>query len=621
MSDEAERGGRPVAYSRPGEAGGREPGAPAGGGRVGRALREGTALWPALVPLLIGFALLLSLVVGLGSVSIGLLEDISSATSGDERRLANVSNNLLNLRLALSRLNTEARLRGRAEAGAGAMLLPPTAMPLRRERAEVEKLLAAFKALPHQDPTRHQSIHERAAAFAEATKDTESFSLNGFTLYRDLDRELERLSEETTAERLRVEQRRNDALSEARGRIHLLRWLAALTGLVVATATFLEVWRRFGQMRRANEALRRERRFSAQMLGGMPSAVAALDREGRIRAANATFFEVFPAARVGASVHDDFTSPEGRRLLATASGAAAPEAGTTYRGRRALTDGADGRTPRDYDVYSSPLELDGERGQLLTLVDVTEAAEAERGLRRQEALAAVGQATAQVAHEIKNPLGSIRLGVALLRDMMGGREAQTTIDLVERGINHLSKITLDVTQFSRRRELALVEVDLNSLIDESLDLVADKISEKRIEVERRYSEAPLEGRWDEDQLRQVFVNLIANAVDASPAGAPLVVTAERARLKPPAGPRGGEAPAGAVEAVRVSFIDRGAGMDEQTRARVFEPFFTTKKKGTGLGLAIARQVVEQHGGTISAESAVGEGTRFTIELPLQVEAS
>jgi len=615
MSDEAESGGRRVAYSRLGAAEGGGPSAAPGGGRVGRALKAGGALWPALVPLLVGFALLVGLVVGLGSVSIRLLEDISAETREDERRLANVSNTLLNLRLAFNRLNTEARLRGRTEAGTEGVLRPPTGIPLRRERVEFEKLIASFDALPHADPTRRQLIRDRAAAFVEATKDAESYSLNGFTLYRDLDRDLEQLADEVAAERLRVEQRRNDALAEARGRIGLLRWLAALTGLVVATATFLEVWRRFSQMRRANEALSRERQFSAQMLGGMPSAVAALDREGRVRAANAAFFEVFPGARVGASVHDDFARGEVRRALASAAAPAAPDAGTIYRGRWPLPGGADGGAPRSYDVYSSPLDLDGERGQLLTLVDVTEAAEAEQELRRQESLAAVGKAAAQVAHEIKNPLGSIRLGVALLRDMMGGKEAHTTIDLVERGINHLNKITLDVTQFSRRRRLAPVEVDLNSLLDESLDLVADRIAEKRVVVERSYAEPPLEGRWDEDQLRQVFVNLIANAVDASPAGAPLIITTESARLGRPAGPHAAE-----EGGVRVGFVDRGAGMDEQTRARVFEPFFTTKKKGTGLGLSIAKQVVEQHGGSIGVESAPGEGTRFTVELPLTVEA-
>ncbi len=106
---------------------------------------------------------------------------------------------------------------------------------------------------------------------------------------------------------------------------------------------------------------------------------------------------------------------------------------------------------RAFDVYSSPLEIEGEPGQLLTLVDVTEASEAEQELRRQEALAAVGQSAAQIAHEIKNPLGSIRLGVAMLRDMARDRESINTIDLVERGIEHLSKLTLDVTQFSRTK--------------------------------------------------------------------------------------------------------------------------------------------------------------------------
>jgi signal transduction histidine kinase len=290
---------------------------------------------------------------------------------------------------------------------------------------------------------------------------------------------------------------------------------------------------------------------------------------------------------------------------------------TAYRGRFPLHAEEDGRE-QFFDVYSSPLEIEGEAGQLLTLVDVTEAAEAERGLRRQEALAAVGQAAAQVAHEIKNPLGSIRLGVAMLRDMTRDREATNTIDLVERGIEHLSKLTLDVTQFSRRRQLTLADTDPAELLIESLELVADKLREKRTPVERQFPAEPLLGNWDEDQLRQVFVNLLANAVDASPAESPVRVSVERVTLS--AGERRNGGGGGRqVPGARVLIADRGQGMDERTRARIFEPFFTTKKKGTGLGLAIARQIVEQHGGRINVESAPGAGTRFTIELPLSPE--
>jgi signal transduction histidine kinase len=384
----------------------------------------------------------------------------------------------------------------------------------------------------------------------------------------------------------------------------------------VATATTLEVSRRFRQMRRGFEALRRERQFSAQMLGGLPSAVAALDRRDRIRSANAVFFEVFPGASVGASIHDKFTTPEGLALLAAAT--ASHVSRTTYRGRWRL-DGASPESPRAFDIYSSPLEIEGEAGQLLTLVDVTEAAESEQELRRQESLAAVGQAAAQVAHEIKNPLGSIRLGVAMLRDMTDNKEAITTINLVERGIEHLSKLTLHVTQFSRRRQLDVAEAELHPLLDESLDLVADKLREKQTPVERHYDADSARGLWDEDQLRQVFVNLLANAVDASPAGAPVIITTEPAQVW--SGPRRRGEGGARVAGARVRIEDRGPGMDERTLSRIFEPFFTTKKKGTGLGLAIAKQIVEQHGGTILVESTPGEGTRFTIELPFNSPAA
>jgi signal transduction histidine kinase len=262
--------------------------------------------------------------------------------------------------------------------------------------------------------------------------------------------------------------------------------------------------------------------------------------------------------------------------------------------------------------------VDGDKGQIVTLVDVTEAAEAETVMRRTEALAAMGQAVAQVAHEIKNPLGSIRLGVSMLRDTSTDEESQSTIDLVERGIHHLNKLVIDVTQFSRQRPLELAEIDLHALIDSSLELVADQIHEKRTPVEKRFGREAMRGEWDADQLRQVFVNLFANAIDAGSEGSPLVITTERVTKETGTAPGGnGHHKLRASAFARVTVTDHGVGMDERTRARLFEPFFTTKKRGTGLGLAIVKQIVEQHGGSISVESAPGEGTSFTVELPLK----
>jgi two-component system sensor histidine kinase FlrB len=257
------------------------------------------------------------------------------------------------------------------------------------------------------------------------------------------------------------------------------------------------------------------------------------------------------------------------------------------------------------------------------MVDVTEAAETERVLRRTEALAAVGQAAAQVAHEIKNPLGSIRLGVSMLRDTATDKDSLNTINLVERGINHLNKLVVDVTQFTGQRPLVRSTADLHDLLGESLELISARLQEKRTPVEKHFSQESLSGQWDVDQLRQVFVNLLANAVDASPENSSIKISTEPVTVER-AGDGGGGGNGHRNEGLgrhrfaRITIEDSGSGMNEETRRRIFEPFFTTKKRGTGLGLAIVKQIVESHGGTISFDSAQGQGTRFTIDLPLSV---
>ena len=266
---------------------------------------------------------------------------------------------------------------------------------------------------------------------------------------------------------------------------------------------------------------------------------------------------------------------------------------------------------KSFDVYSSPLAINGERGQIVTLVDATEAAESERTLRRSESLAAVGQATTQVAHEIRNPLGSIRLGVSMLRDSVSDPDALNTIELVERGIKHLNKLVVDVTQFSRQKELERSTVDLHDSLERSIDLVSDKNSSKRTRLWKDILRAgTIVGHWDPYQLRQVFVNVIANAVDASQENSAVLISTE---LLPAETDGDGSR---RKHYARITIADQGKGMDKATRDRIFEPFFSTKKRGTGLGLAIVKQIVEQHGGRISVDSEPGKGSKFRIDLPV-----
>src|SRR6185503_10391513 len=128
----------------------------------------------------------------------------------------------------------------------------------------------------------------------------------------------------------------------------------------------------------------------------------------------------------------------------------------------------------------------------------------------------------------------------------------------------------------------------------SLDLLADKANEKETPIDKKFTEQAPVGHWDFDQLSQVFVNVIANAIDASPKGTPVKISTEVVKVGP-----GDEDDEGRPRkrVARVTIADQGSGMDKATRDRIFEPFFSTKKRGTGLGLAIVKQIVEQHDGT------------------------
>ncbi len=442
--------------------------------------------------------------------------------------------------------------------------------------------------------------------FVDITRDVRRYSLEGFPAVRTVNGELADLYTASQSQQDQIALRMQAVEAQGRRWIRLWSVIALLVGALVATGTVWEVQRRFKQMRRSMFESRRERAFTNQLLEGMVSAIAAIDEDDRIRSANAAFFKIFPGASIGASVLERFAPDDAMKMLEAATATRVTRA--TYRGRWVTKVESDEKT---FDVYSSPLAINGDRGQIVTLVDATEVAESERTLRRSESLAAVGQATTQVAHEIRNPLGSIRLGVSMLRDSVSDKEALNTIELVERGIKHLNKLVVDVTQFSRQKALERSRVDLHDSLDRSIDLVSERIREKNATVDRRFTQTLIVGQWDADQLRQVFVNVIANAVDASPENSVVTISTETLDLEVD----GGDSHARKTYA-RVVIEDRGKGMDETTRDRIFEPFFSTKKRGTGLGLAIVKQIVEQHGGRISVASELGGGSKFTIDLPV-----
>ena len=566
----------------------------------------GRELAPAVTPLIIGFTLLLIVISVLGYLSVHRIEDVGRQVLDLEHGHAARANLLLQLRLALTRLDNEARARQDAEAGRG--LKPPFDLPLRTAREEMKKLVPFLERPPFFQDSKWNQFHQDLQSYVAITEDSRRYSLEGFAKFHVIDAELNELFSNSATEQTEIFHQSEGIQQRAARAIRLWSLIALLVGAVVATGTIWEVQKRFRQMRQSMDEVRRERSFSNQMLEGMVSAVVAIDQNDRIRSANRAFFNIFPSATIGAFIREKFAPEDAMKMLEAAAGSPVQEAG--YRGRWVLESDVPGEE-RSFDVYSSPLAIDRNQGRLVSLVDVTEAAEAERVMRRNESLAAMGQATAQVAHEIKNPLGSIRLGVSMLRDSVSrDKDALRTIDLVERGVNHLNKLVIDVTEFSRQKPLARSNVELDELLNRSLELVAERIKEKATPIQKNLTEQHLHGSWDADRLVQVFVNVIANAVDASPNKHPITIGTEviRATAKGDSG--------ASVPAARVVISDQGAGMDQTTRDRIFEPFFSTKKRGTGLGLAIVKQIIEQHGGKISVASEEGKGSTFTIDLPL-----
>jgi len=232
--------------------------------------------------------------------------------------------------------------------------------------------------------------------------------------------------------------------------------------------------------------------------------------------------------------------------------------------------------------------------------DLTETKVLQERILRSERLAALGQFVAEITHEIKNPLMMIGGFARQLTRKTKDDQTLSKLNIITEEVRRLEELLKELREYYLPRTLNLEEMDVFGVLQEVYDLVKEDCKRKKIKIDFKIPEKSLLIKGDKDKLKQVFLNLVKNAIDAMEAGGLLVV-----------------AQTITGEQVEITIRDNGCGIPEENREKIFSPFFTTKRHGTGLGLNISKSIIEDHeGSSLTLTSEVGKGTTFKVTLPV-----
>lgn len=354
------------------------------------------------------------------------------------------------------------------------------------------------------------------------------------------------------------------------------------------------------RLRLRGEELEEVRLTTDDILQGMRTGVISVDRGGEIVYFNKAAEEILGISADSVRGQPiDAAFPERLRSISDLFRDVLREGGERRRleTEALMEDGS--QKPLGLSV-NQLLDREGiMRGALALFTDLTEAKEIERRLRQADRMAAIGELSAGIAHEIRNPLASIRGSVELLsKELKPSGDDRRLMELVLRETDRLNDFIEHFIRFARDHSPTISRVDLVPIMAEAEDLVRSHPAyTEKISIVRK----PTGGRAyvlaDPEQLKRVLLNLCLNALWAMDGEGELTVTLRRED-----------------DRVGVSVKDTGIGIPEDQLSKIFQPFYSQKEKGGGLGLAIAHRIVEQHGGKITVESQVGKGSNFTIWL-------
>jgi two-component system sensor histidine kinase HydH len=366
-----------------------------------------------------------------------------------------------------------------------------------------------------------------------------------------------------------------------------------LVGFAGFTLLFL------AQSYRATRAsLSRIKAFSDNVVENVPIGLLALDHQGNIAAFNRgaeSILQLSTTEVIGQAAQQILPA----KLLEQIDDSRTQDDVIEKEIECTVTDGK--TIPLEIGVSSIKDENDVFLGNVLLFKDLTEVRALRREVARSQRLASVGRLAAGVAHEIRNPLSSIKGFATYFKERYPDRpQDQQTATIMIQEVDRLNRVVGQLLELSRPISVKPQKILLPALVADSIKLIDERAAEKKISIEVQNNARRDEARIDPDCISQILLNLYLNAIDAMEAGGKLTVDLS-------SNDRKGD--------IRITVSDTGGGISPEHLSKVFDPYFTTKSSGTGLGLAIAHNIVEAMGGSIKVTSEKNRGTTFTITIP------
>jgi two-component system, NtrC family, sensor kinase len=378
-----------------------------------------------------------------------------------------------------------------------------------------------------------------------------------------------------------------------------LRAISGYVAVAIENALLLE-----DQAQRAEE-MARLKEFNENIIESINVGVLVINLRGRITNWNSALEEIYGLKReeaIGRRITQVF-QPEMLRALRALMERVEWQKGepvNVYKFRATSVDGRD--LMLNVSLAALQSKTEEVEGTLVAIEDVTERMKLEEQVQQSDKLSSIGLLAAGVAHEVNTPLTGISSYSQMLMQQVPETDPRhQLLEKIYRQTSRASSIVNNLLNFSRVSDSRFAMIDLNRVLDDTIQLLESQLRNTQIDVARNYgAELPLVP-GNAPKLQQVFMNLILNARDAMPEGGRLEISTESNE-----------------DSVTIKFRDSGMGIDPEHLSKIYDPFFTTKGigKGTGLGLAVSYGIIKDHSGHIDVESKLGEGALFMITLPL-----